>query len=163
MSLLFFLCNCDTFSEKGTDYYEAPWKEIVRRGEGFVLASLVSACLWKLRHVVFWDKSSFSAYRASSDMTTLVVILYYLSVAAPIFYIKPPKFGQGCHRRWKACVCCAGPLVIGTCETSTKYTWTVAWLWPLSILQVYVFTVGRRDSWDLIAHVATKFQQKGIM
>ena len=44
MSLLFFLCNCDTFSEKGTDYYEAPWKEIVRRGEGFVLASLVSAC-----------------------------------------------------------------------------------------------------------------------
>ena len=89
MSLLFFLCNCDTFSEKGTDYYEAPWKEIVRRGEGFVLASLVSACRWKLRHVVFWDKSSFSAYRASSDMTTLVVILYYLSVAAPIFYIKP--------------------------------------------------------------------------
>ena len=38
-------------------------------------------------------------------------------------------FLQGCHRRRKACVCCAGPLVIGTCETSTKYTWTVAWLW----------------------------------
>jgi len=30
-------------------------------------------------------------------MTTLVVILYYLSVAAPIFYIKPPKFEATGH------------------------------------------------------------------
>ena len=78
-----FLCNCDTFSEKGTDYHAEPWKEKVRRGGGFLLASLVSTCPAKC------DMLCFGTSPASVHITHPVILQQCLLLSYTTCFWQP--------------------------------------------------------------------------